>query len=316
MDSLSKPLPADEHELRRLRDLAGTIKDELGNVWADLDNFARLILRQSTVNHPITELWRRDDAPIVDVGVLRRLSDVTDYLPASERQTVSREVENVVRLDDEMGCLADHMREAPFVAEAADAAGKTCNVDRSAAEDAVTRILTTIGNGPLYQRAAEAALRILNAVRSVEDSIVAELNRRSAKAPGESELEGAGAGSEGDRTPAPGDATPTGDETNRDKFDKLPKARRLAYFAFQYAAEKSGTHPTRFLDRDAWDWLNENGIDEPDEIAGELANYRPPESFSTWVKYLGDARTALGEQKHRRGTPAPTGHSVVRRDEL
>jgi len=105
-------------------------------------------------------------------------------------------------------------------------------------------------------------------------------------------------------------------DEGRDEFDKLPKARRLAYFAFQYAAEKTGTHPTKLLDRDAWDWLNENGIDEPDEIAGELANYRPPKNPATWVKYLGEARNALREQKHRRGTPAPTGHSVVRRDEL
>lgn len=120
----------------------------------------------------------------------------------------------------------------------------------------------------------------------------------------------------GNTPPAPGDAKATDAETNRDKFDKLPKARRLAYFAFQYACEKTGTHPDKLLDWQALDWLKKNPIDLPDELAGELANYRPPESLATWVKYLGDARAALGEQKHRRGTPAPTGHSVVRRDEL
>lgn len=114
--------------------------------------------------------------------------------------------------------------------------------------------------------------------------------------------------------PAPGDAT--GDETHRAEFSKLPKARRLAYFAFQYVAEKTGTHPGRLLDHDAWDWLNENGIDEPAGIVGELADYRPPNAPATWVRYLSEARKALGEQKRRRGTRATTGHSVIRRDEI
>jgi hypothetical protein len=197
MDPLSKPLPADEHELRRLRDLVASIKDELGKVWADLDNFARLILRQSTVNHSITGLGRCDDAPIVDAVVLRRLSDVTGYLPASERQTVSRELANVVRCCESIDDLAV-LRARPFTAES----------DESGA---IVSGLSVVMSGPLYQRAGESALRIFNAVRSLEDSIVAELNRRSAKAPGESKSEGAGAGSEGDKPPTPGDDAPPDD---------------------------------------------------------------------------------------------------------
>jgi hypothetical protein len=147
--------------------------------------------------------------------VLRRLSDVTGYLPASERQTVSRELANVVRCTESIDDLAV-LRAGPFAAE----------WDESGA---IVSGLSVVMSGPLYQRAGESALRILNAVRSLEDSIVAQLNRRSAKALGESKSEGkAGAGAKKPRGRRP-DTDPKEDKRVADawKTGRYPTYQNL-----------------------------------------------------------------------------------------
>jgi len=130
--------------------------------------------------------------------------------------------------------------------------------------------------------------------------------------------EGAGADPHGDRPPTPGgtDAEPTGEQAPRDRFDKLPRARRLAYFAFLYVAQKTETPPDRLTDREAFDWLRENGIDEPDEIAGELADYCLPDRLDTFTGYCTQARRALGETKYSTRRDRPTGSSIVRADQI
>lgn len=95
--------------------------------------------------------------------------------------------------------------------------------------------------------------------------------------------------------PAPGDATGTATnaETNRYAvLAKLPDSPRKAYFSFLYA---EAANERRLDDREAWEWLQENGTDIAG--AGELDGYDLPE-FGTWARYLRRARKKMGEQKY------------------
>ncbi len=68
-------------------------------------------------------------------------------------------------------------------------------------------------------------------------------------------------------------------------------------------------------DREAYDWLKENGIDADKGDVGELADYRLP-AFDTWGKQLRNARKPLGEQKYTRRGGRPTGRSIVAGKEI
>ena len=82
------------------------------------------------------------------------------------------------------------------------------------------------------------------------------------------------------------------DPSNRyENLDILQPAHRLAYLSFLYAQAK--LNGRRLEDREAHDWLNENGIED----AGELSDYILPD-YSTWTRYLRKARNAIGEQKY------------------
>jgi hypothetical protein len=92
----------------------------------------------------------------------------------------------------------------------------------------------------------------------------------------------------------------------------LQPADRKAYLAYQYAetmAEK------RLQDREAYDWLHENGIDAGKGDVGELADYKLP-VFDTWAKQLRNARKPLGEQKYTRRGGRNTGRSIVSEREI
>ena len=131
--------------------------------------------------------------------------------------------------------------------------------------------------------------------------------------PGTGQDEGAGADPRGNGPPAPGGAgrKPPGDGPNRyAALETLQPKEYKAWLSFEYAETKAGR---RLQDRDAWDWLTENGTDSTG--SGELANYELP-AFDTWARYLRIARNAVGEQKHRRRTPPTPGRSVVRGDKL
>jgi hypothetical protein len=80
-----------------------------------------------------------------------------------------------------------------------------------------------------------------------------------------------------------------------------------AYYAFLYAEAKN---EKRLEDIEAYNWLQEHGIDPKTETCGELADYQLP-AFDTWSRYLRTARKAVGEQKYtpRRVPPPGTASS-------
>jgi len=92
-------------------------------------------------------------------------------------------------------------------------------------------------------------------------------------------------------------------------LQKMKNCHRMAYLSFQYAAMKLERIPEGLPDNDAWQYLNEYGI----ENAGELEGYALP-LRDTYTDYLTKARKHLGVSKKR---PRETsGRSVVKRSEL
>lgn len=87
----------------------------------------------------------------------------------------------------------------------------------------------------------------------------------------------------------------------------LPKVERLAYLAAKYAEAKLGRE---LKDREAWDYLHENGI----EGADELNDYGLP-MLNTFSDYLTRARRKLGESRYeKRG--GRVGGSIVKQSDL
>jgi hypothetical protein len=83
----------------------------------------------------------------------------------------------------------------------------------------------------------------------------------------------------------------SGDGDRYAVLSTLGLAHKKAYLSFLYAETKA---KRRLQDRDAFDWLKENGIDVESE---ELADYTLPE-FDTWCRYLRYARNATSEKKY------------------
>lgn len=94
---------------------------------------------------------------------------------------------------------------------------------------------------------------------------------------------------------------------------QLEPAVRKAYFAFQYAETMNGR---RLEDREAYDWLYENGIDQGKGDLGELTDYQLPNSLETFRRYLGTARQALAERKYNRRGGREHGGSIVRGNKI
>jgi len=89
------------------------------------------------------------------------------------------------------------------------------------------------------------------------------------------------------------------------KNAKLPKGKTLealelavrkAYLAFQYAETKK---ERRLQDKEAWEFLKENGLDEKGDL-GEMTDYNLP-AFDTWSRQVREARKHLNESKYRTG---------------
>jgi len=102
-------------------------------------------------------------------------------------------------------------------------------------------------------------------------------------------------------------------EQGKAAFDKLKPAEKKAYWALKYAEGEAGRS---LEDREAHEWLKENGIDEEKAGLGELANYEVPKSLDTFRHYVGKARTALDENKYTRRAGRERGRSIVRGDEI
>ena len=82
-------------------------------------------------------------------------------------------------------------------------------------------------------------------------------------------------------------AVPDTNGTDRDaKTKELELAIKNAYFSFKHAEAQNDR---RLEDREAYDWLKENGIDTDKGDIEELADYRLP-AFDTWIKQLRKAR--------------------------
>ncbi|MFL5341880.1 MAG: hypothetical protein ACJ8F7_17175, partial [Gemmataceae bacterium] len=92
----------------------------------------------------------------------------------------------------------------------------------------------------------------------------------------------------------------------------LAPAVRLAYLAFSYAESKKG----RCLqDRDAYEFLTDEGIPDDAGDKGDLADYRLP-AFDTWSRYLREARKALDEGKYSPRGGRRTGSSIARANQV
>ena len=98
-----------------------------------------------------------------------------------------------------------------------------------------------------------------------------------------------------------------------DRKAELEPAIRKAYLAFQYAETMRGR---RLEDREAYDWLKENGIDPEKGDLGELTDYQLPDSFETFKRYVVKARGALGESKYTGRAGRKHGKSVVWKNQI
>jgi hypothetical protein len=84
----------------------------------------------------------------------------------------------------------------------------------------------------------------------------------------------------------------------------LSPSRRKAYQQHQWAVE-SNVELEGTTDRQVYDWLGEH-LDENEQL--------PP--FSTWSRYLRDARASYGTSKHTPRAGRKAGRSIVRPDEI
>jgi hypothetical protein len=108
------------------------------------------------------------------------------------------------------------------------------------------------------------------------------------------------------------DERPLTPEERARVFQEMVPCERKAYLVFHFAETKKGE---RLEDREAYDYVNENGVDQDKGDVGELTNYELPE-FDTWARQLRKARKALQEQKYKkRGAPRAT-RSIVKGNQI
>jgi hypothetical protein len=74
--------------------------------------------------------------------------------------------------------------------------------------------------------------------------------------------------------------------------------------------------PDDLGDREAYEWLKENGVDPDKGDLGELTDYKPPPTLEAFRRYLGKARNALDERKYSRRGGRKHGRSIVKADQI
>jgi hypothetical protein len=161
---------------------------------------------------------------------------------------------------------------------------------------------------PLLPRIA----RLLNAWQSVESSTEADSVETEAPLADErhgfvTSVESAQSGDV-----AAGVSVAQRDDTRDERLSKLKPAERKAFFTYEIAAFSL---ESKVGDREAHDWLRENGLPDDKGNMGELADYELP-AFDTWSRQLRAARKVLGEQKNSRRAGRPTSRSIVAVDEI
>lgn len=101
--------------------------------------------------------------------------------------------------------------------------------------------------------------------------------------------------------------------TGESVLRQLEPAVRKAYLAYRYAESCA---ERQLEDREAYDWLRENGFDQGKGDLGELTDYEIPGSLETFRRYLTAARKPLGESKYTRRGGRKHGRSITRGNEI
>jgi hypothetical protein len=134
-------------------------------------------------------------------------------------------------------------------------------------------------------------------VSAANDSLLL-LDLRAGKEPAEESGAGCAQAKE-----EPGEGAGASDEQRKGAdAPKLSPSRQKAYQQWQWAMRQSTELET---DQQAYDWLTEHQ-DEDEQLP----------SFSTWARYVRDARDAYGTSKHTSRKSRKTGPSIVRQDEI
>lgn len=178
------PLPRADIELRRLRDLAGAASVELKKVVLGLGDYLLACNRQRKLDRPLV---------LVDVSaelrvkteILLRLDELLKYMPLEVAEFLNDDAARSTirerRLETAEIAARTSSRSVSKLVEEVAGSG---NVDRLTVEEILAKEIVAPLTFPFIQRLAEGAWVMLDAVRALEERILAELDRRvEGKAP-------------------------------------------------------------------------------------------------------------------------------------
>lgn len=100
------------------------------------------------------------------------------------------------------------------------------------------------------------------------------------------------------------------------RIGQLSKAVRRAWRSFEFAALNARKSLDDLTCREAYTLLKEVDFRDDQDVPRELADYKLPPVFSTWEKYVRNARNALGEQKNTPRRGRSHGKSIVNRNQI
>jgi len=113
-------------------------------------------------------------------------------------------------------------------------------------------------------------------------------------------------------SPLTAEDEPLSPEKRAKMWATLQPCERQAYLSFEHAQTK---HERQLEDKEAYDFLKENGIERNAGDLENLKDYEPP-TFDTWSRQLRKARQQLRENKYRRRGAPRTTRSIVKGDEI
>jgi hypothetical protein len=278
----------DSTELHRLLDAAfmGLEKDRYTAVWEPLRvSLARIATVVALTPPPGSGLPVQQKGDIMVSsrrdGVLQ-LSQLADWCEVQQRELIP-----LLKTDGFISDARERKTRAVY--------DELCERLTNAKWHSILRKLT-----PSRFYTAKNAIATLGEVESGCREVLRRLNEKQGEG-----IHGAGATL---KQPAIASGT-----TREAVLRQLEPAVRKAYLAFQYAETLIGR---RMEDREAYDWLRENGIDQGKGDLGELTDYELPDSLETFRRYLGTARKSLGEGKYTKRGGRTHGRSIVRGNEI
>ena len=89
-------------------------------------------------------------------------------------------------------------------------------------------------------------------------------------------------------------------------------AVKNAYWAYRYAGGQTGAARALTTRIPAHEYLKDHGVDG----VADLDDYKVPENFETFRRYLSEAREVLDEQKYDRRSGRQHGRSIVRGEQI